>query len=165
MSIYHIINLKETPETSRIGQKWTNEEEEKFIGLIGSGKGIEEIAKEHQRTVGAMKIRRGVMAVNMLKSKSMEEVCNLLQVTQEDIEFFQKRLENRQTNTRQENITNTKENESKALSILYQSLIIFTSTGKCSKEYDRMCSFYNEKLYDYICKYGTTPDCTTGFIM
>lgn len=104
MSIYHILNLKETPETSRIGQKWTIEEEEKFIGLIGSGKSIEEIAKEHQRTIGAMKIRRGVMAVNMLKSKSMEEVCDLLQVTQEDIEFFQKRLENRQNNTRQENI-------------------------------------------------------------
>ena len=98
MSAYHIINLKEKPETSRIGEKWTIEEEEKFIRLIALGKSIEEIAKEHQRTVGGMKSRIRHMAVNMLKSKSMKEVCNLLQITQEDIELYQKRrLENRHT--------------------------------------------------------------------
>lgn len=114
MSAYHLIQLKEAPETSRIGQKWTNEEEEKFIGLIESGKNIEEIAKEHQRTVGGMECRRRHMAVNMLNSKSMEEICNLLQVTQEDIELYQKRrrfelyqkrsIEHKQANTIKENL-------------------------------------------------------------
>ena len=105
MSVYHILNLKKEPETSRIGEKWTDEEENKLIALIASGKSIKEVAREHQRTIKGIESRKRHIAVNMLNSKSVEEICNLLQITEEDIKVYQsRRVKNQEINTNQENI-------------------------------------------------------------
>lgn len=63
----------------------------KLIALIASGKSIEEVAREHQRTIKGIESRKRHMAVNMLNNKSVEEVCNLLQITEEDIKVYQSR--------------------------------------------------------------------------
>lgn len=95
MSIrYHIIKqLKEQPETVAAGSKWPPEEEEQLIHSLANGKDIDEIAKEHKRTVGGIRSRMRNIAVSMIENdgKSIEEVCVVLHMTTQDVEDAQKR--------------------------------------------------------------------------
>lgn len=94
MSLHqNIKQLKEQPETSAVGNRWTPEEETRLIDSLGQGKDIDEIAKEHKRTVGGIKSRMKEIAIRMIENdgKSVEEVCMTLHLTLEDIEDAQKK--------------------------------------------------------------------------
>ena len=89
----HIKQLKEQPETAAAGTKWTAIEETQLIDSLSNGKDIDDIAKEHKRTVGGIKSRMKEIAVRMLDNNetSIEEVCKKLRLTSEEIEDAQKR--------------------------------------------------------------------------
>lgn len=85
--------MKEQPETAAVGNRWTPEEEAQLVDSLGNGKDIEDIAKEHKRTLGGIKSRMRHIAVRMIESdgKSIEQVCVMFNMTPEDIEDAQKR--------------------------------------------------------------------------
>lgn len=86
-------SLRNNPETSRIGAKWTDEEEASLLELIKTSKDIKDIAKEHHRTVGGIKCRLRDIAIRMIENneKSIEEVCTIVRMTTEEIYEAQKR--------------------------------------------------------------------------
>jgi len=89
----HIKQMKSQPETAAVGSKWTPEEEVLLIDSLGNDKNIDDIAKEHKRTPGGIRSRMRIIAVRMIENdgKSIEEVCNKLRMTSEEIEDAQKR--------------------------------------------------------------------------
>ena len=70
-------NLRKNEETSRIGAKWSVEEDEELIKELIDKKSYEEIALNHKRTIGGIKSR---VICNVLylqykdKSKTIEEL-------------------------------------------------------------------------------------------
>jgi DNA-directed RNA polymerase specialized sigma24 family protein len=89
----HIKQLKEQPETAAVGNRWTPEEEAQLIDALGNNKDVEEIAKDHRRTLGGIKSRMREIAVRMVEAdgKSIDEVCEILHMTSDEIEDAQKR--------------------------------------------------------------------------
>lgn len=83
----NIRKMKEQPETSAVGNKWTSEEEARLVDSLRNGRNIDDISKEHKRTPGGIKSRMRKIAVNMIESegKSIEEVCAELHMIPEDI--------------------------------------------------------------------------------
>ena len=69
-------NLRKNEETSRVGKKWTVEEDEELMKELNDKKSYEEIALNHKRTIGGIKSR---VICNILylhykdKSKTIEE--------------------------------------------------------------------------------------------
>jgi len=70
-------NLRKNEETSRVGKKWTVEEDEELMKELNDKKSYEEIALNHKRTIGGVKSR---VICNVLylqykdKSKTIEEL-------------------------------------------------------------------------------------------
>jgi len=70
-------NLRKNEETSRIGAKWSVEEDEELMKELIDKKSYEEIALNHKRTIGGVKSR---VICNVLylqykdKSKTIEEL-------------------------------------------------------------------------------------------
>ena len=70
-------NLRKNEETSRVGKKWTVEEDEELMKELNDKKSYEEIALNHKRTIGGIKSR---VICNILylhykdKSKTIEEL-------------------------------------------------------------------------------------------
>ena len=70
-------NLRKNEETSRVGKKWTVEEDEELMKELIDKKSYEEIALNHKRTIGGIKSR---VICNILylhykdKSKTIEEL-------------------------------------------------------------------------------------------
>ena len=92
----HIKEVRKNYE--RVGKKWTPEEELQLTSLIKTDKSIDDIAKEHKRTVGGINSRLRELAVRMInKGKTIEEVCVTMRLTREEIEDAQKRRKYAQT--------------------------------------------------------------------
>jgi hypothetical protein len=74
-------------EIARVGVKWTKDEDEQLMKTTVSGLNINDIAKRHQRTVGAVKIRIMRNAITMMKSKNLtlEEVAKLVHISIEEL--------------------------------------------------------------------------------
>ena len=70
----HIKKLKETSETSLAGTIWTPNEEEKLIDSLKNKKELSEIAKEHKRTIGGIKIRAQSIALRMIQAEGKTTV-------------------------------------------------------------------------------------------
>ena len=74
---YSMANLRKNEETSRVGKKWTVEEDEELMKELNDKKSYEEIALNHKRTIGGIKSR---VICNILylhykdKSKTIEEL-------------------------------------------------------------------------------------------
>ena len=83
---------RKNPETSRAGLKWESEEDCSLIDKIKSGKSIDEIAKEHQRTEGSIKTRLIIKAINEIdeNNKTTEEAAAEFKIEVSDIEEYQK---------------------------------------------------------------------------
>ena len=72
-----IANLKKNEETSRIGKKWSNEEDEELMKELIDKKSYEEIALNHKRTIGGIKSRVICLILYLQykdKSKTIEEL-------------------------------------------------------------------------------------------
>jgi len=90
--------LKEQPETARAGVKWTEEENNQLMTkVIEDGIDVDEVAKEHQRTVGAVKSRIMMNALNMMKERdiTLQEVAKLVHIPENEIEIYRQRVENK----------------------------------------------------------------------
>ena len=67
-------------------KRWTAEEERRLVELLQKNTPLEEIARLHDRSEGGVSIRSRMIAVKMLKDKSIEEVSKQLHISKEDIE-------------------------------------------------------------------------------
>jgi len=96
-SVYQSMKL---PETSSAGKKWTVEEDDQLIELLNNGTSIEDIAKQHKRTVGGIKsrIKKNVvrvhiedmcrMVVSSMDPSSVKEMSSIGKLNPEEIEKF-----------------------------------------------------------------------------
>ena len=81
-------NLRKNEETSRIGQKWLQEEDEELMKELIDKKSYEEIALNHKRTIGGIKSR---VICNILylqykdKSKTIEELSLEYNIDNDDV--------------------------------------------------------------------------------
>ncbi len=92
--MYNLLKeLRENPETAAAGKRWTPEEELLLLESITNDKDIEAIAKEHKRTAGGITSRLRDIAIRMIETdgKSIQEVCDTLRLTHEEIQDAQKR--------------------------------------------------------------------------
>lgn len=89
-----IQKLKDQPETSCVGNKWTDEDEYMLIKSISEAKLIDDIAREHKRTSGGIRSRLRLIAVRMIETegKTIEDVCATLRMTSEDFRSVVRRL-------------------------------------------------------------------------
>jgi len=71
---------------TNFGQKWTNEEDCILLDELSKGDNAEMIATRHNRTIGGIRSRQGVIAYNMhLKNNSMEEIMDKTKLSEECI--------------------------------------------------------------------------------
>ena len=94
---------RENPETSRAGLKWETDEDNVLISKIDENVSFEEIAKSLQRTVGSIKTRLIVKALNLIDenhSITLEEAAEKFKITTSDIQSYQANKKKRQ-NTHQ----------------------------------------------------------------
>ena len=74
-----MVSMRNNEETSRVGKKWLQEEDEELMREISDKKTFEEIALNHKRTIGGIKSR---VISNILylqyknKSKTIEELSS-----------------------------------------------------------------------------------------
>ena len=81
---------RKNPETSRAGLKWESEEDCSLIDKVKSDKSFDEIAKEHQRTVGSIKTRLIIKAIDSLDNQTIEDAALEYKIEVSDIEEYQK---------------------------------------------------------------------------
>lgn len=100
---------RENPETSRAGLKWETDEDNVLISKIDDNVSFEEIAKSLQRTVGSIKTRLIVKALNLIDenhSITLEEAAQKFKITTSDIQSYQANKKKRQNshNMRNNNV-------------------------------------------------------------
>ena len=80
---------------SRMGKRWNEEETIKLLKSIQKKKSIEEIAKEHDRTIGGINSHIEKMATDyhFNDKRSIEEIEKFTGLTKEEIEFAIKKRE------------------------------------------------------------------------
>jgi hypothetical protein len=73
---------------ARMGQKWDEDEELKLLTLIQQKKSVDDIAKEHQRTTGAITSHLGVLAAEYWFGDKLpiEEIARITGLTHSQIE-------------------------------------------------------------------------------
>jgi hypothetical protein len=80
---------------SNTGQKWTEQEELSLLDKLNKGVEIEEIAKEHSRTVGGINSRRREIAYKLyLQNVSTEDIVMQTKLDSQEIGETIKRREN-----------------------------------------------------------------------
>jgi hypothetical protein len=119
----HIKKLKENPETSATGSRWTPEEDETLLLAIQNDKNTNDIALEHKRTVGAIVSRIKAIAVRMIETDNLpiETVSAKLHMPVEEILLFQKAKNNSKKKKTSSGITKNGETiigEEKILDVL-----------------------------------------------
>lgn len=85
--------LDASKHPSRIGQPWKDEEIEKLLRNIQKKKTMEEIAKEHERTIGGIysRIREIAADYHFNDNRPIEEIQKYTGITKEEIEDAIKR--------------------------------------------------------------------------
>lgn len=97
---------RENPETSRAGLKWETDEDNVLISKIEDNVSFEEIAKSLQRTVGSIKTRLIVKALNLIDenhSITLEEAAEKFKITTSDIQSYQANKKKRQNSHQMRN--------------------------------------------------------------
>lgn len=87
--------LRENPETQSFGTRWTSDEQALLIDSLSKHRDINDIAKDHKRTAGGIIARRNEIAVNMLSDTTIDKVCEILNMTCEEIDIAQKQAQKR----------------------------------------------------------------------
>ena len=91
-------NLQQNEETSRIGKKWLQEEDDELLRELDDKKTYEEIALNHKRTIGVIKYR---IICNILylqyknKNKTIEELASEYNIETELVIKYINKLENK----------------------------------------------------------------------
>lgn len=93
---YKNLALREKPETSRAGMSWDEAEDQDLLARIREGQDINQISIDHKRTVVAVQSRILKFAIRWIDRDNMDvnEVCNQLHITPEDISKFRENRNN-----------------------------------------------------------------------
>lgn len=62
---------------NRIGNKWSEDEEQRMVKGFQAGKNIEDMAKDHQRTPKAMEMRRDALLRKLSSKASTPELASM----------------------------------------------------------------------------------------
>lgn len=62
---------------NRIGNKWSEDEEQRMVKGLHQGRTLEDMAKDHQRTPKAMEMRRDGIVRRLSSKTSVEELATL----------------------------------------------------------------------------------------
>ncbi len=90
MNMYERIQaMKEKPETTRAGEKWSLAEDEQIMHAIKGGMGINDIAKKHQRTYSSIKARLIHNASLLIDKGSMSlcEAAKMIHVSEDELAY------------------------------------------------------------------------------
>jgi hypothetical protein len=129
--IKEMVSLRNNEETSRVGKKWLQEEDEELMRELSDKKTFEEIALNHKRTIGGIKSR---VISNILylqyknKSKTIEELSSEYNIENDLVIKYINKLEIRdsqQTKALQyiDKIQDKKSNDSNAnIELLYDKI-------------------------------------------
>jgi len=94
-------NLRKNEETSRVGKKWTVEEDEELMKELNDKKSYEEIALNHKRTIGGIKSRVICLILYLQykdKSKTIEELSLEYNIENDLVLKYINKMENRDSN-------------------------------------------------------------------
>ena len=127
-------SLRNNEETSRIGKKWLQEEDDELLRELSDKKTYEEIALNHKRTIGGIKSRIICNILYLLyknKIKTIEELALEYNIENDLVVKYINKLEIRDTNQANaiKYITNIKNKDSSDLStdvnieLLYDKII------------------------------------------
>ena len=122
MSLTNLIKMaSNNPEKypARMGQAWSDEEVSKLLAAIQKKTPIEEIAKNHERTVGGINSHRRQLAYEYYTydKRSMEEISKFTGLTHDEITYA---IESRLAKEKQRE----NKKQSKAKSVKAESLTV-----------------------------------------
>ena len=70
---------------NRIGNKWSEEEEQRMVKALQQGRSMEQVAKDHQRTVKAIGMRVEYLIRKLSKHASDRELSELFHKTPQEV--------------------------------------------------------------------------------
>ena len=90
MSYYRFASMRENPETSNAGMKWTKEEDDELMKCVYEQMSYDDISKHHKRSVGAIKCRVMKNALDFMEEKelSLEQVAENLHISLGDLQNY-----------------------------------------------------------------------------
>jgi len=93
----NILKLKENPETSNLGKRWTDEDVTQLLLQRKNDMSLEDIAKSHKRTYGSIKSKLLHYAVSLLDKKSIEEASEIVKLSVSSIKEHMDKENNKKT--------------------------------------------------------------------
>lgn len=117
--------LRENPDTARAGMNWTDEENAELMKRATSNMQIKDIAFLHKRTIGGIKSRIMLNALDMVKDNNMtlEDVSKLVHIPLQMLEKYKKRQDDKK-DTNHERIASKKNKTDKQSEDTYMSILI-----------------------------------------
>lgn len=103
--------FRENPETERAGLKWTSDEDEELLDKMNKNISLEDIAKQHKRTVTGIKYRIIQHGIIMMENEniSINDVSKKINIPVEEIQQFQQKQADKKK-TKQEKKSNNTDN-------------------------------------------------------
>jgi hypothetical protein len=122
-----MVSLRNNEETSRVGKKWLQEEDEELMREISDKKTYEEIALNHKRTIGGIK-SRAICLILYLQykdgTKTIEELSSEYNIENDLVIKYINKMEIKNPNNEKDN--NKKDYEIKTkvnIELLYDKII------------------------------------------
>jgi hypothetical protein len=81
---------RQTPETSRVGLKWDQDDIDKLLNMVKDKTSIEEMANVLQRTSGSVKTRLVLFALKKMQTDNLtiEDAASMYNIGSEDISDY-----------------------------------------------------------------------------
>lgn len=73
------------PTTTYTKRSWSVEEENEMLSSIRQGEPMDKIAKQHERTQNAIRLRFGMVCKKELLTKKMPEICREYHMTENQV--------------------------------------------------------------------------------
>ena len=70
---------------NRIGNKWSEDEEQRMVKGLHEGRSLEDMAKDHQRTPKAMEMRRDVLLRKLSGKASLAELATMFSMRTNEV--------------------------------------------------------------------------------
>lgn len=67
-------------------KQWTTEEEDQMLLSIRRGEAFQTIAKQHERTENAIRLRFGLICKKQLETKTIQDICREYRVASEKVQ-------------------------------------------------------------------------------
>ena len=117
-------------ETNK-GKTWSKEEKDDLLKELLERKSFDEIADSHKRTSGSIEYQGLNIAVDMLDTKSIDEVVEMFIFSKSDIEYHKGKLDYKkiQSDTRKEEREKLKEENKK-----FDNKMLYDKITELSKE-------------------------------